>query len=562
MDDVVTFPFTLSADGFTVDDGGTGEIAMVWDPTSGSPPGSLRLRAPITPSATVTANPEWVWEGTWEDLGVPSGSIITEVRLTKALTYVAACSGTVGPTLKIGPILIRDSTGFDRGELWAGRTVNLPDPSWSDCGPQTPIAIDAGLPAIQPANATIRIVISNDLNSSNSIDFNIDEIGLTVTYEIDGTITVGKYVQLTWDVEDGNLCPGGISGIGLAISPCFSLGESNAVSAGLRMIWDVAPPAPGGITSCDKLIVCAESYLRWGGLQSAGRVFQAIWDVKQAIGNQRSLPWNVSFGWPVSADLSSTWDVAPAISGSTTALGWNVLTTISNELSSSWDVLTIVGNEEDLVWSSFNSIGREFETTWKQHGPISRELDCFWNVTITAAESLQANWDVRLSAESDLTTIWNISSNIGSDLSVFWESLRTMGWELGLRWKVVQSVSRTTDLQWETFLRGSADLNVRWYVHEQTVFTVRDDAIISTAFDHISDVLTRRGRSGGGFNSHRLIEAYGGKILEPTAFEPDARTCRDEYYVNAVDNKVRKRVYDRFEPEKGIIVAHWENISN
>ncbi len=47
--------------------------------------------------------------------------------------------------------------------------------------------------------------------------------------------------------------------------------------------------------------------------------------------------------------------------------------------------------------------------------------------------------------------------------------------------------------------------------------------------------------------------------IEPTAFEPDPRTHRDDYYYNAITNVLYKKVITRQEP--GIIVAHWQPAS-
>ena len=50
-------------------------------------------------------------------------------------------------------------------------------------------------------------------------------------------------------------------------------------------------------------------------------------------------------------------------------------------------------------------------------------------------------------------------------------------------------------------------------------------------------------------------------MLEPIPFEPDPRTHRDEFYIHSRDNRVYRRVWDRYEPERGILVAHWVGIS-
>jgi hypothetical protein len=56
------------------------------------------------------------------------------------------------------------------------------------------------------------------------------------------------------------------------------------------------------------------------------------------------------------------------------------------------------------------------------------------------------------------------------------------------------------------------------------------------------------------------VELKGGRVIEPTAFEPDARTYRGEYYYNAVSNALYRKIITKKEP--GIIAAHWVKISD
>lgn len=56
-----------------------------------------------------------------------------------------------------------------------------------------------------------------------------------------------------------------------------------------------------------------------------------------------------------------------------------------------------------------------------------------------------------------------------------------------------------------------------------------------------------------------MVELFGGEVIEPTAFEPDAATHRSDFYYNAVTNVLYRRVITRQEP--GIIVAHWQKAS-
>lgn len=85
---------------------------------------------------------------------------------------------------------------------------------------------------------------------------------------------------------------------------------------------------------------------------------------------------------------------------------------------------------------------------------------------------------------------------------------------------------------------------------------------VDDARSFLTEVQAKRGRKTVGANPYRYVELHGGEIIEPTAFEPDPTTHRNDYYYNSVTNVLYKRVYDRYEPKKGIIVAHWAAISH
>lgn len=81
-----------------------------------------------------------------------------------------------------------------------------------------------------------------------------------------------------------------------------------------------------------------------------------------------------------------------------------------------------------------------------------------------------------------------------------------------------------------------------------------------TRQDFLDDLTARRGRPGVGHDSVWYLELTGGRVIEPTAFEPDAATHRDDFYYNAVTNALYRRVVTRREP--GIVVAHWQQCSD
>jgi hypothetical protein len=78
--------------------------------------------------------------------------------------------------------------------------------------------------------------------------------------------------------------------------------------------------------------------------------------------------------------------------------------------------------------------------------------------------------------------------------------------------------------------------------------------------DFVQDLIARRGIKKIGTETARVVEFAGGEIIEPTAFEPDASTHRSDYYYSSITNALYKKIVTRSEP--GIIVAHWQKVSN
>ncbi len=90
---------------------------------------------------------------------------------------------------------------------------------------------------------------------------------------------------------------------------------------------------------------------------------------------------------------------------------------------------------------------------------------------------------------------------------------------------------------------------------------IPDDAgqQLATTNSFIEDLLQRRGKKHIGSNSIRVIELMGGRVIEPTAFEPDPNTYRGEYYYNAITNTLYRKVIVRTDP---VTVANWRKASD
>ena len=69
------------------------------------------------------------------------------------------------------------------------------------------------------------------------------------------------------------------------------------------------------------------------------------------------------------------------------------------------------------------------------------------------------------------------------------------------------------------------------------------EAQIITQNDFLADLLSRRAKflNSQGENVWYL-ELHGARIIEPTAFEPDAFTHRGDFYYNAINNALYRKV--------------------
>ena len=72
----------------------------------------------------------------------------------------------------------------------------------------------------------------------------------------------------------------------------------------------------------------------------------------------------------------------------------------------------------------------------------------------------------------------------------------------------------------------------------------------------LRDLATRRGPVTVGGLPHNFLELYGAEMVEVTAFEPDPKTYRNEYYYNASQNQLYRRIVIERRTD-GIVIAKW-----
>ncbi|MEJ5165484.1 MAG: CxxxxCH/CxxCH domain-containing protein [Thermoanaerobaculia bacterium] len=169
-----TFNFLSSSEGFTATTGGNSTAAF--DSTTGNPAGSVYTE--ITGRNRTNSN-YWEWTGTFENLGVLPGSIVTGIQLTSA--YNRCTIYNTGLQSTAGPYELRDSTGNTvLATLWAGRNFSATDGNWVFVSGTNQTLSNL------PSNTTIRIRLNNTLRTGNSNTAQVrlydDQISLTITY--------------------------------------------------------------------------------------------------------------------------------------------------------------------------------------------------------------------------------------------------------------------------------------------------------------------------------------------------------------------------------------------
>jgi len=76
--------------------------------------------------------------------------------------------------------------------------------------------------------------------------------------------------------------------------------------------------------------------------------------------------------------------------------------------------------------------------------------------------------------------------------------------------------------------------------------------------EFLIDLNQRLGSRTPGHNSAWELEINGGTIIEPTAFEPDPLSYRHDYYYNAINNILYRKITTS---KNGITTAKWHKAS-
>jgi hypothetical protein len=194
-----TFSFATTAESFVGTPGA--ESTLSYDSGTGNPVGALKSR--ILGRNKVNDN-YWEWAGTWEDLGVPAGGTVTQIRVNAG--YTQCTEYNVADPFTVGPYELRDSGGTLIATLWSGRTGTAVDGSWVSISAQADQNVTAGN---QASNTTIKLRLNNHLDNGNdgaaAISVYDDEVSYVITY----TAAVPTLTQNSFEywVDNNTLTP-------------------------------------------------------------------------------------------------------------------------------------------------------------------------------------------------------------------------------------------------------------------------------------------------------------------------------------------------------------------
>jgi len=188
-----TFSFTTTAEGFIGTSGG--KSVLSYDSGTGNPAGSLKTDSAGRNNSDIS---DWTWSGTWEDLGVPTGATVTQVRINSGYTKVTAWN--VVNSVTIGAYKLRDSLDADQATLWSGRSPTGIDADWVPISQQADQTVP---PAIQASNSSVKLYLERTIDLGNDAATQAtlyeDELSFVITYSNPVSITMSTDGVVAFD---------------------------------------------------------------------------------------------------------------------------------------------------------------------------------------------------------------------------------------------------------------------------------------------------------------------------------------------------------------------------
>jgi hypothetical protein len=174
----------------------TGE--WVYSATGGNPD-HMRQATCVGRSDTLDAHIDCT--GTWEDLGVTPGNVVSTVQMTDADTYATVWSDC--DSIEMGDFELRDSGDSLVATLWAGRDPTSADGDWVAEGSQSA----QGVGGLTASNSSIELWLHTNLNTGNAAagtcTWKIDNLDISIVHAPPATSSISEMLVTSVRFKDG-----------------------------------------------------------------------------------------------------------------------------------------------------------------------------------------------------------------------------------------------------------------------------------------------------------------------------------------------------------------------
>lgn len=516
-----TFGFDADAEGWVATAGS--KSTLTYNATTGNPPGSLSSR--VTGRNISNVN-YWEYVGTWESLGVPAGTKVTDITLDRAdyscTEYVTGAASTAGPWE------LYDSSGGLIGTLAAGVGFSGTTGWLSTSG--TSLAIPADQ---QASNTTIRLRASNTLatggSSTAAVTLSLDNVAVSLSY----VTPVGVEVTALWNTLEN--VEAGIQVVGVTTAEVHGTSWTGTVPAGVQagdlLLYFVNSDNSGSVPNVNASFVSvtgtgfdASGVITNvdGGMGLQYRIVQAgdpasytfaannYIDGTQAFiafrGVDTAKPLNVAAAASTAAGTThATPALTPTAAGCkalsifhvNSAGATNAWTPTATADKKRWDITdpsfgasgcgltrhldtaaafsTSCGERDAVVGLTAlllinppavptTPVGTEVAAVWTTRAVASAQSQARWNTRAPVGQVRQAVWRVRVPAAVQRQLLWNVRTRAGTQKQALWSLRAPASISRQGLWKVRALTGVNRQAVWRTRVPVYTTRQVLWKV--------------------------------------------------------------------------------------------------
>lgn len=228
---VKTWVFAADTEGL-VDVGDDASLASNWAAADGNPVGDLEWQSSTSGTRTERARRAATGQ-TWETWGVPAGATVTDVQVTAWDYLTWALTNVSAMRLRFRVVGSGGATVHSAGELVDDTTLRTADGGIPHAGAAgSSRAVDGGS---QASTTDVRFEVEFGFTGSNpsAVDFEQDNIALTITYTTGAAAPVGQRVLSFFDLRRLAI----FKGVPIVLQqarPVAATGQSSALAAAVE----------------------------------------------------------------------------------------------------------------------------------------------------------------------------------------------------------------------------------------------------------------------------------------------------------------------------------------